>query len=123
MDYSVKLRLSHLIDVQVLSLPNKDGKEEEGIFIPFKRNRIFKGQKSITLTLMAREKKLNTFGDSHFLVPYWGRKEELERRMEQFGEVPFVGVMKPMKYSRTRIVTYNNTANKDYLDEILNKDK
>lgn len=123
MDYMVGLKLSHLIDVKITEMEDSNGKMEEGIFIPFKKNNIRKGKTSIMMSMIAREKKRSVFGFSHFLVPYWGKGETLQNRIKKFGVAPFIGQMRPCSFKKKGFVLFRDMVNNDYIDEVLEKNR
>lgn len=123
MNYVVRINVSHLIDTQVIEVEDYDGNKEEGIFIPFKKNRIHKGKKHISLTALALEADRNTFGQSHFLIPYWGKYKEYLKRKATFGNPPYIGTMMPNRHKKNNIVNYNAMIGDDYISNILSKNK
>lgn len=123
MDYLVSIKLSHLIDVKITEMEDENGRLEEGIFIPFKKNRIRKGNTAIRLNLIAREKKRSVYGFSHFITPNWGKGKELQDRIQKFGLAPFVGDMKPCLMRKRGFVLFRDVVNNHYIDDVLEKNR
>lgn len=119
MNYHVYLRLSHFIDARVTEMENEDGKMEEGIFIPFRKNRITKGKKAINAKLIAVEIKKNLYASSHILFPFWGKGEELDKRREKFGYAPVVGYLRPVFNYRNKICDFRNLASEYQIEKKL----
>lgn len=119
MNYHVYLRLSHFIDARVTEMENEDGKMEEGIFIPFRKNRITKGKKAISAKLIAVEIKKNLYASSHILFPFWGKGEELDKRREKFGYAPVVGYLRPVFNYRNKICDFRNLASEYQIEKKL----
>lgn len=89
-----------LIDVNLSSLNEAmtttmevNGIEERGIFIPFRYNFLNVWKQSVTLRMVAYEKKANAWNQSHGVREY-GSKRVLER-LNRLGIKPkFIGNMK-----------------------------
>lgn len=123
MNYHVYIRLSHFIDARVTEMENDDGNMEEGIFIPFRKNKITKGKKAIVAKLMAVEIKKNLYASSHILLPYWGKGDELDKRREKFGYAPVVGYVRPVFNYKNKICDFRNLAGEKQIEKILGKDE
>ena len=111
MNYLLKIRLSHFNDAQVIRYDGLDGKTEEGIFIPFRKNRIRKTKRAIIMNFFVRETKNNLYGESHIVFPYWGKGDELHKFRTRFGNAPIIGTLKPF----FKVTNFWGRSPKDYV--------
>lgn len=92
-NYFITLNLELLNNTIVTSMDIGD-KEEEGIFIPFRPNRIHRGKYGeIIFWLFATEKRSNVYGQSHYIQVYASNEAYKELKKEGLNN-PVIGNMK-----------------------------
>lgn len=95
MNYRIDLDLTKLNSV-IETEEEIGDRMEKGIFIPYRCNTIYRRKKGIWLTMLAVEKRENSFGQSHYIKQTCSKERymELKREAETNSPLVIIGNMK-----------------------------
>lgn len=118
LNYDIDLNLSELINTEVCEREVGDSLEE-GIFIPFAPNGIYRKKTgTIAIPLKAIEKRANAFNQSHYIsIRVSKKKYDALKKMGY--NIPILGNMSLMGYSKLA----SRKREKTNVDDALNIDE
>lgn len=92
-----------------IKLRDKQGKEVEGIFIPFDANKIFVGTKGMYFDMVAFPiKKTGESKDTHIIKQSFSKEEREKMTKEQQDNMPIFGNMTDWNYAGSQPNTDSN---------------
>lgn len=96
---NIRINLSSLVHI-VTSVKGKSGNQVEGVFIPFEKNNIFKGQKGLYLDLIAFpiKNKQTDSKDTHLIKQSFSKEQREKMGKEEADNLPIVGNMIDWNY-------------------------